>query len=141
MSNNTDYRFILLEALTKILLDEKISDDLRSLRIDGLNKLYSYLEYYKDCMYMESLINTIAEKKVKMIMQIKSKEKMKKMLTPFSPHFDGIKFIPNEYNVIEEELIWLSETSLRGPLNEIGFKRYIELFNIVFPEYKDISDI
>lgn len=137
MSNNTDYRFILLEALTKILLDEKISDDLRSLRIDGLNKLYSYLEYYKDCMYMESLINTIAEKKAKMIMQIKSKEKMNKMLTPSSPRFDGIKFISDEYNVIEEELIWLSETSLRGPLNEIGFKRYIELFNIVFPEYKD----
>ena len=62
---------------------------------------------------------------------------MNKLLKPSYPYFNGNKFIPDKYNVIEEELICWSETSLQGPLNEIGFKRYTELFNILFPEYKN----
>lgn len=139
MSNNTDYGFAisLIKAFVEILFDEKTSDDIKTLRIDGLKKLNNYLQYYKKRGYIESLINKIADEKIKMIMKIKSKNEMNKMLKPSCPYFNGNKFIPNEYNVIEEELICWSETSLQAPLSEIGFKRYMELFNIVFPEYKN----
>lgn len=139
MSNNTIYGFSisLIQAFVEILFDEKASDNIKTLRIDGLKQLNNYLEYYQKGGYLESLINKIAEKKIKMIMQIKSKKEMDKMLKPSCPYFNGSRFIPDEYNVIEEELICWSETSLQAPLNEIGFKRYEELFNIVFPEYKN----
>lgn len=139
MSNNTVYGFTisLIQTFVEILFDEKTSDDIKALRIDGLKTLSNYLKYYQNRGYIESLINKIAEKKTKMLMQIKSKNEMNKMLKPSYPYFNGNKFIPDKYNVIEEELICWSETSLQGPLNEIGFKRYTELFNILFPEYKN----
>ena len=77
----------------------------------------NYLKYYQDHGYIESLINKIAEKKTKMIMEIKSKNEMDKILKPSCPYFNGSKFIPNKYNVIEEELICWSETSLKAPLD------------------------
>ena len=139
MSNNTVYGFTisLIQTFVEILFDEKTSDDIKALRIDGLKTLSNYLKYYQNHGYIESLINKIAEKKTKMLMQIKSKNEMNKLLKPSYPYFNGNKFIPDKYNVIEEELIGWSETSLQGPLNEIGFKRYTELFNILFPEYKN----
>lgn len=141
-NNNCEITTTLIETFVEILFDEKASDKIKELRINGLLELNSYLQYYKNCGYMESLINKIANKKVKMIMQITSKSEMKKMLKPSCPYFNGSKFIPDEYHVIEEELICWSETSLQAPLNEIGFKRYAELFDIVFPEYKNtLKDI
>ncbi len=50
---------------------------------------------------------------------------------------NGSKFIPDEFSVPEEELICWSETSLRAPLNEAGFNRYMELFRQILPmEYE-----
>ena len=142
MLNNTENQFIiiLIETFVEIIFDENVSDKIKEIRINGLLELNSYLEYYKNCGYMEKLINTIAEKKAKMIMQITSKSEMKKVLKPSCPNFDGSKFITDKYHVIEEELIGWSQTSLQGPLNDIGFKRYFELFNIVLPECKNKLD-
>ncbi len=139
MVNNNVYGYsiILIQTFVEILLDEKMSDNLKELRIDGLKTLSGYLEFYKKRGYVGKLVDNIAEKKIKMLMQIESKKEMDKMLKPSPPHFNGAKFVTDEYNVIEEELICWSETSLRAPLNEEGYKRYLELFNIVFPEYKD----
>lgn len=134
---NCEFEIILIQTFVEIMFDEKAADDIKSLRFNGLIKLSNYLQYYKSLGYVENLINEIAAKKAKMIMQVKSKSEMDKILKPSCPYFNGSQFIPNEYNVIEEELICWSETSLRAPLSEIGFKRYIELFNIVFPEYKN----
>lgn len=136
-NNNCEFEIILIQTFVEIMFDKKASDDIKSLRFNGLIKLSNYLQYYKSLGYVENLINEIAAKKAKMIMQVKSKSEMDKILKPSCPYFNGSQFIPNEYNVIEEELICWSETSLRAPLSEIGFKRYIELFNIVFPEYKN----
>ena len=136
MLNNTNYEstICLIQTFVEILFDEKVSDDIKELRINGLKTLSSYLEYYQNCGYKEKLINKIAEKKTKMIMQIKSKSEMDKMLKPSCPYFNGSQFVPDKYNVIEEELICWSETSIIAPLNEVGFKRYMELFKKIFPD-------
>ena len=141
MSDNTIYEFniSLIQAFVQILFDEKTSDDIKTLRINGLKELNKYLEYYKEKGYLKCLINKIAEKKIKMIMQITSKTEMEKIIKPTCPYFNGNKFISDKYNVIEEELICWSESSLQAPLSDVGFKRYKELFNIIFPEYKDID--
>ena len=83
----------------------------------------------------------LAEKKCNMIMSCNSKTEMEKIIKPKCPHYDGNKFVTDDYNVLEEELIAWSETSLAGPLNDIGFKRYLEVFMLVFPEeYKKIIE-
>ena len=40
----------------------------------------------------------------------------------------------DDYSVPEEELICWSEASKNAPLNEVGFKCYMELFKQVLPE-------
>lgn len=139
MSDNVNNNFKITMILTfvEILFDENVSEEVKNLRIDALKKLNSYLEYYEESGYLSILIDKIAEKKAKMIMQIKSKSEMDKILKPSCPVFDGSKFITDKYSVIEEELIGWSETSLQAPLNEYGYKRYIELFETIFPEYKN----
>ena len=142
MSDNVNNNFKITMILTfvEILFDENVSEEVKNLRIDALKKLNSYLEYYEESGYLSILIDKIAEKKAKMIMQIKSKSEMDKILKPSCPVFDGSKFITDKYSVIEEELIGWSETSLQAPLNEYGYKRYIELFETIFPEYKNKLD-
>ena len=70
MLNITNYgsTIILIQAFVEILFDEKISDDIKTLRINGLKTLSNYLECYENHGYVEKLINKIAEKKTKMIM-------------------------------------------------------------------------
>ena len=111
-----------------------MSDKVRVIRFDALKRLQAILAFYKDRGYMEELLDGIAEKKCQMIMSVTSKTEMEKVLKPHCPHYDGVKFIPDTYNVPEEELICWSETSFLAPIKEAGYKRYMEVFKSVFPE-------
>lgn len=134
MLKNMIVEVSMITALAKILLDDSISDNIREIKLNGLKSLYSYLRHYEESGYDNRLIINIAEKKIEMIQECTSKTEMSKIIKPRCPHYNGNRFIPDKYNVVEEELIYWSETSLQAPLNEVGFKRYMELFKLVFPE-------
>lgn len=134
MLNNQIVEFDMIRAFVEILLTENVPDKVKDYRLSALRGLGGYLKYYEKSGYCEKLIMNIAEKKIKMIMQLQSKAEIDKILKPRCPHYDGNKFIPDKYNVLEEELICWSETSLLAPLNKAGTKRYMELFKKVFPE-------
>lgn len=137
--NNKKIEIDMIMAFTKILMADDIPDKIKELRIQALKELYAYLKHYEDLGIVDKLICRIAEKKIDMIMQIKNKEEKDKVIKPKCPTFDGNKFIPDKYNVPEEELICWSEASLNAPLNEKGFNRYMELFKKIFPnEEKEI---
>ncbi|MEY8389850.1 hypothetical protein D3Z47_02275 [Lachnospiraceae bacterium] len=116
-----------------------IPDRIRELRFLGIRRLQSYLGHYQKLGYAEKLLYAIAEKKGRLICSVSSRTEMEKLLKPRCPHYDGNKFISDEFCIPEEELICWSETSLQAPLNEAGFRRYMELFSQVFPtEYGQI---
>lgn len=134
MLKNENIEMDMALAFTKILLSNDISDRIKEIRLLALKELYSYLKHYEELGYVENLISKIAEKKISMIMQITSKEEKDKVIKSKCPKFNGNKFIPDKYNIPEEELICWSEASLKAPLNETGFNRYMELFRKIFPE-------
>lgn len=70
---NSNYKITMILTFVEILFDENVSDKVKKLRIDALKRLNGYLEYYEERGYLSILIDKIAEKKTKMIMQIKSK--------------------------------------------------------------------
>lgn len=133
-----DFDVILIPFMTEILMDESTSDTVKDLRLNALGQLRAYLSRYARLGYIPELLFAIAEKKGKLITEISSKTEMEKMLKPHCPRYNGANFVPDNYCIPEEELICWSETSLRGPLNDVGFKRYMELFKSVFPEYAEI---
>lgn len=128
-----DYSLTLIFAYAEVIAGD-MSDKVRVIRFDALKRLQAMLAFYKDRGYMEELLDGIAEKKCQMIMSVTSKTEMEKVLKPHCPHYDGVKFIPDTYNVPEEELICWSETSFLAPIKEAGYKRYMEVFKSVFPE-------
>lgn len=131
-TNDCEYTITLIFAFAEVIAED-MPDKVRSLCFDGLKCLQSFLAFYKQRGYMEELLNGIAEKKCRMILSVTSKTEMEKVLKPHCPHYDGVRFVPDAYNVPEEELICWSETSLLSPLNEAGCKRYMRFSKAYFP--------
>lgn len=128
-------------AYAEILVPADIKQSVWELRLTGLRQLQAQLTHYEKLGYDSSLLSAISEKKSQMILRISSRTELEKVIRPHAPHFDGNKFIPDRYNIPEEELICWCKTSLRGPLNENGFNRYMEVFHEVFPERSKLLPI
>lgn len=111
-----------------------VPERVRVLRIAAIREVQKYLTIYQDHGYDQRLIDTIAEKKCKMISTITSKREMDLLVKPRCPYFDGNRFIPDKFIVPEEEAICWSEASLRAPLNSWAFERYMEVFRQIYPE-------
>ncbi len=128
-----DFNVLIVAFATQILADANVKPEVQNLRISALQDIRSRLEAYRMHGYNEGLLCAIAQKKGEMIMKISSKTEMAKAVKVSCPHYDGNKFIPDEYNVLEEEMIGWSLASLKAPLNDAGFKRYMEIFSKVYP--------
>ena len=131
----------LIPYFAELICSEGISEKLFALRFDALRELQGLLSQYDKRGYSAKLLNSIGEKKGAMIMSADSKTEVNKILRPKAPHYDGVRFVSDRYLLPEEELICWSEASLRAPLNEAGFRRYMELFRRVFPEESEALNI
>lgn len=127
------WELIIAQTLAELLLSDK-PDKVKELRMTALQTLRNQLNYYKELGIIDRLLTAIAEKKCKFLMEITSKTEMEKMLKPHCPTYNGNEFIPDSYHIPEEELICWSQTSLAAPLNDAGFKRYMEVFKLVLPD-------
>lgn len=137
--SGADFNLALLPAYAELIATVEVADRVRELQFSALRQLQGQLAKYEILGYSEHLLYHIAEKKGWMILSVTSKTEMEKLLKPSVPYYDGNRFIPDSYHIPEEELICWSETSLRAPLNDIGCKRYSELFKSIFPEqWKEI---
>lgn len=128
-------------AFTKALMSVELKQSLWELRITGLKRLRAQLTSYAERGYDKVILEAISEKKSQMILKVSSQTELDKVIHPRAPRFDGSKFIPDEHSIPEEELICWCETSLRAPLNEYGFLRYMEVFRQVFPESSKERDM
>ena len=137
----SDYMVTLLSFYAELFCVEGISDTLFALRFDALQKLQATLSHYSDRGYTQKLLCGIAERKAVLILAATGKTEMEKILKPHAPHYDGVKFVSDPYLLPEEELICWSEASLRAPLNEYAFRRYMELFCRMFPEESEALHI
>lgn len=124
---------IMCRLLAEVICED-VQDNVRALHFDALGRLQGQLRFYRERGFLGKLLCGIAEKRGAMILKTSSKTEMERVMKPRAPHYDGAKFVPDEYSIPEEEMIAWSETSLRGPLIEPAFKRYMELFEQFFPE-------
>ena len=129
-----DYMFLLLPYFAEILANTDVPEKITELRFRAMCNLHARLALYEKRGYVPEILCAIAQKKGAAIMQITTEADRKRLARPHCPHFNGREFVADPYSVPEEELICWSETSLLGPLNEYGFRRYVELFRQVFPE-------
>lgn len=124
----------VLESM-KLLEDDKKKD----LKLSALNHLISVDRPYDDNMFDDKLLVNLYSKKIDFILNAKTKKDIESILSVSHIRFNGDKVIPTEFNIIEEELLMWSLTSLKAPLNYIGQNRYMELFKEYYGE--DVYDI
>lgn len=129
-----DFELIILLTFVEVVMDEKVPDAIKELRVEALNKLQHSLNNYKHLGFIPKLTSAIAEKKCEMIKIATSRSEIQKFITPRCPHYNGNEFIEDPYIVPEEELICWSCASLRFPLNSICAARFQELYKRVFPD-------
>lgn len=128
-----DFIFIMIPYLAEVIAAD-MPDNVRSMRLQAMQTVLQYLRHYQKLGYMPKLLNAIAEKKCEFILSVTTKGEMDRVVRPRCLHYNGNQFIPDKYSVPEEELICWSETSLRAPLKEEAYKRYLELFKQTLPE-------
>lgn len=135
MADNAEWNLdlIMCRLLAEIICED-VKDNVRALHFDALKQLQGQLRFYKERGFLSKLLCGIAEKRGEMILKTSSKTEMKRVMRPHAPHYDGAKFVPDQYSIPEEEIIAWSETSLHGPLIEPALKRFMELFKQLFPE-------
>ncbi|WP_217957702.1 hypothetical protein [Acutalibacter muris] len=138
MKNATDYHQIIATALTEIA-ESNGAERLKLLQFTALSELEITLNRYAERGYDPALLCALASKKVRWITAATTKKEVQAILNPPAPRYDGNKFYPDKYMPPEEEAIRWSETSLHAPLNEAGFKRYMEVFQQVF--HKSVEEI
>lgn len=129
-----DTDILICMRVADVLLDEDSPSKVLELRMRALATLRAQLDYYRKLGYVERLIEGIAEKRAAMIMKATTKTEMDRVMKPRAPRYDGGKFVPDEYNIPEEEMIAWSMASLQAPLSNIGMQRYMELFREFFPK-------
>ena len=135
MADNAELTLELIMCrLFAEVICEDVKDNVRALHFDALKQLQGQLRFYEERGFRSKLLYGIAEKRGEMILKTSSKTEMERVMSPRAPHYDGTKFVPDQYSIPEEEMIAWSETSLRGPLIEPALKRYMELFEQIFPE-------
>ena len=137
MISTTDYHHVIDAALLDIAKSNR-TVRVKALQADALSELKMRLNQYTGRCYDPALLCAIASKKSRWIMEAATKNELNAILNPPAPRYDGNKFYPDRYMPPEEEAIRWSETSLRAPLNEAGFKRYMEVFQEVF--HKSVED-
>lgn len=131
MKNTTDYHSIIEAALLEIAISGR-TERVKLLETGALSELERRLDQYAERCYDLALLCAIAGKKSRWIMEADTKKEIQAIMDPPAPRYDGNTFCPDKYMPPEEEAICWSETSLRAPLNEAGFKRYMEVFQQVF---------
>ena len=131
----SEYKTVLTNAFIEVKQNSP-SEKIEELRINGLVTVARQIACYKNYGYIDFLLDAIAKKKTERLLHASTKEEVKRIVTIKAPHFDGNRFIENDDIIPEEELILWRETSLKAPLNEYGYQRYMELFRKVFPTYE-----
>ena len=130
-----DFRMVLAPYYAELTATE-MPERLLKLRIAALQEVHRCLAHYQELNYDAKLLCTIARKKGDMILKITTKAEAEKISRPRAPHYDGGKFVADEFIIPEEELICWSQASLNmgAPPNSVGFERFRELFCQVYPE-------
>lgn len=97
-------------------------------KFEALRKSASILESYASRGIDNRILDVIMEKKAKMILEATKVSDVRDIAIPKAPEFLGDGWSVSRFSVPEEEMIWWSMTSLKGPLNEPANKRFTELF-------------
>ena len=73
--------------ITELLMDDQVSEELRSRRFDAIRKMRGIVVRYEKEGVLPELVGTVFCKKADFIMKAKTKTELKRKLNPFLSNF------------------------------------------------------
>lgn len=133
MSNDTNGLISVektyVSALAELLVGSGHGKDkLADAKWEALLKTRSLLRRYEEENFDSKIINTIMEKKAKLILEAKTKKDLMEIVAPPKPYYNGNRWIISENSVPEEEMLLWAMVSAHVMLRPEATKRYMELF-------------
>lgn len=124
------------ELLNKVVKSMELleGDKKKELKLSALKNLMEINRPYDEDTFDNKLLINLYSKKIDFILKANTKKEIEEILSVSHIKYNGAKIIPTKYNILEEELIMWSITSLKAPLNNIGYDRYMELFKEYYGE-------
>lgn len=130
MPRDYTYAMALATLITKDIGNEKIW----GAQVDAVRRVYGICEGYAKDGFDKRVIDTIMEKKARMILEATTIKDLNEISSPPKPKYDGREWHLSGNEVPEEEMIWWSKTSLRGPLVHAAAERYYQLIKDFYGE-------
>ena len=128
--------FEYAKALVEVVLDATSDESEKELRLDCLIQIFGRANTYLKKGFLPDVVEAFFVRKMEGLPLVSTKQDMQDFLKVSTPNYSGGKFIDRNtpYYSEEEELLFWSETSLRGPLISAGYERYMELFKKILPK-------
>ena len=132
---------LLLEAVYRHARKDLAKGEAKTVAVKAaayaaLDTIYRRVYGYLQDSIVFFLMLIIMIDKSRMITQARTKQELAEIVKPSIPHWNYGTFREGPYHVRAEEAILWSKASLEAPLNEDGFKRYMEVFTEFFPEFE-----
>lgn len=130
--NLNDYALEVFLAASVIPEPGTCPDTVRAAKLEAVSKVLQRISFYRSRGFLPYLIHCVFAKKMKMISEATTVKDLRAVSDVPKPHYNGNRVIPSDFSVPEEEIMIWSLTSELGPLNDAGFRRYMELFEELF---------
>ena len=130
--NLNDYALEVFLAASVIPEPGTCPDTVRAAKLEAVSKVLQRISFYRSRGFLPHLIHCVFAKKMKMISEATTVKDLRAVSDVPKPHYNGNRVIPSDFSVPEEEIMIWSLTSELGPLNDAGFRRYMELFEDLF---------
>lgn len=130
--NLNDYGLEVFLAASVIPEPGTCPDTVRAAKVEAVSKVLQRISFYRSRGFLPHLILCVFVKKMKMISEATTVKDLRAVSDVPKPRYNGNRVIPSKFSVPEEEIMIWSLTTERGPLNDEGFRRYMELFEELF---------
>ena len=109
-------------------------------RLAAFIKANQIARHFRECGFDSMLINRAYNKRMQAIKQATTIEELNQITKLSEPVLlpTGIRTPTDRFHLEEEEVMLWSEASLKAPLNQEGFNRYLQLFIKFYPEHKNL---
>ena len=121
-----------MEVAVGIAFDRTVAESLRHANLDVISKIAAVCNYYENHGIRPDLIETVLDKKLRMVKDAESKAELKEIRKPSVPKYLHGYFWTGPFSVPEEELILWSLVSPNHKLIPAASERYAEVFRRVY---------
>ena len=122
-------------------LGKSADDKLFDIKLAAIFKAGGIAKGYEREFMNDELPRVICAKKIVFILGAGTKKEIEEILQFSKVHYNGNEVVPSgQFHIPEEELLIWSLTSLKAPLVDAGFKRYMKLFRELLPQHAWVLD-